>query len=75
MLAVGHAAGVRIDFFHGRGGSIGRGGGPHHLALLSQPAGSIAGGYRVTVQGEQINAFFGSHGVAVHTLQAPAPAP
>ena len=69
VLAVGAAAGVTIDFFHGRGGSIGRGGGPLHLALLSQPAGSIDGAYRVTVQGEQINAFFGSHGVAVHTLQ------
>jgi len=69
LLAVGKAAGVAISFFHGRGGSIGRGGGPQHLALLSQPAGSINGGYRVTVQGEQINAFFGSHGVAVHTLQ------
>jgi len=70
VLAEGAAAGVAINFFHGRGGSIGRGGGPQHLALLSQPAGSINGGYRVTVQGEQIQAFFGSHGVAVHTLQS-----
>jgi len=54
ILEAGRAAGVRINFFHGRGGSIGRGGGPQHLAMLSQPAGSIDGSYRVTVQGEQI---------------------
>ena len=74
VLAAGAAADVRIDFFHGRGGSIGRGGGPQHLALLSQPAGSVgtgeAGRYRATVQGEQITSFFGAHGVAVHTLQS-----
>ena len=69
LLAAAADAGASLRFFHGRGGSIGRGGGPQHLALLSQPAGSIDGAYRVTVQGEQINAFFGSHGVAVHTLQ------
>jgi len=50
LLQVGKAAGVRLNFFHGRGGSIGRGGGPQHLALLSQPAGSIAGSYRVTAR-------------------------
>jgi len=70
LLRAGEEAGVAIHFFHGRGGSIGRGGGPLHLALLSQPAGSINGRYRVTVQGEQINAYFGAHGVAVHSLQS-----
>ena len=69
LLEVGRDAGVRLNFFHGRGGSIGRGGGPLHLALLSQPAGSIAGAYRVTVQGEQIQAFLASKEVAVHTFQ------
>jgi len=70
ILEAGRAAGVRISFFHGRGGSIGRGGGPLHLALLSQPAGSIAGAYRVTVQGEQIQAFLASTELAVHTFQS-----
>jgi phosphoenolpyruvate carboxylase len=69
LLVVGKAAGVRLNFFHGRGGSIGRGGGPQHLAMLSQPAGSITGSYRVTVQGEQIQAFLASKELAVHTLQ------
>ena len=69
LLDVSRAAGVRLNFFHGRGGSIGRGGGPLHLALLSQPAGSITGAYRVTVQGEQIQAFLASKEVAVHTFQ------
>merc|ERR1719502_246144 len=69
LLKVGTEAGVGLNFFHGRGGSIGRGGGPQHLALLSQPAGSIAGSYRVTVQGEQIQAFLASKEVAVNTFQ------
>jgi len=69
LLAVGAAAGIHLNFFHGRGGSIGRGGGPLHLSLLSQPAGSISGAYRVTVQGEQIQAFLASKEVAVHTFQ------
>ena len=45
LLQVGRDSGVRLNFFHGRGGSIGRGGGPQHLAMLSQPAGSITGSY------------------------------
>jgi len=69
LLQVGTEAGVALNFFHGRGGSIGRGGGPLHLALLSQPAGSIRGAYRVTVQGEQIQAFLASKEVATHTFQ------
>jgi len=69
LLRIGKAAGVSLNFFHGRGGSIGRGGGPLHLALLSQPAGSITGTYRVTVQGEQIAAFLASTAVAVNTFQ------
>jgi len=69
LLQVGKDAGVDLNFFHGRGGSIGRGGGPLHLALLSQPAGSIKGRYRVTVQGEQIQAFLASKELAVNTFQ------
>ena len=50
---------VRLTLFHGRGGSVGRGGGPQHLAILSQPPGSINNDLRVTIQGESIEQHFG----------------
>jgi len=52
--------GIAINLFHGRGGSVGRGGGPQYLAILSQPEGSIDGHLRVTVQGEVIENYFGT---------------
>ena len=48
LQAVCRAAGVELSFFHGRGGSIGRGGGPSHMAILAQPPGSIGGRLRVS---------------------------
>ena len=54
--------GVPITLFHGRGGSVGRGGGPTHLAIQSQPPGSVDGTLRVTEQGEMIQAKFGLPG-------------
>ena len=61
--------GVSATIFHGRGGSVGRGGGPTHLAIQSQPPGSIDGTLRVTEQGEMIQARFGLPGIAVRTLE------
>jgi phosphoenolpyruvate carboxylase len=61
--------GVQLTLFHGRGGSVGRGGGPTHLAIQSQPPGSIAGRLRVTEQGEMIQAKFGLLDIAVRTME------
>ena len=60
---------VRLTLFHGRGGSVGRGGGPTHLAIRSQPPGSIDGRLRVTEQGEMIQAKFGLIDIAVRTME------
>lgn len=61
--------GVELTLFHGRGGSVGRGGGPTYLAIASQPPGSVDGRLRVTVQGEMIQAEFGLVGIALRTLE------
>jgi len=61
--------GIRVTLFHGRGGSIGRGGGPTQLAMQSQPPGSVDGTLRVTVQGEMIQAQFGLAEIAERTLE------
>jgi phosphoenolpyruvate carboxylase len=62
-------AGVELTLFHGRGGSIGRGGGPTYIAIHSQPPGSIQGRLRVTEQGEMIQAQFGLPEIATRTLE------
>ena len=62
-------AGVELTLFHGRGGSISRGGGPTYVAIQSQPPGSIQGRLRVTEQGEMIQEQFGLPEIAVRTLE------
>ncbi|GJN38579.1 hypothetical protein PR202_gb27634 [Eleusine coracana subsp. coracana] len=60
---------VQLTFFHGRGGTVGRGGGPTHLAILSQPPDTINGSLRVTIQGEVIEHSFGEEHLCFRTLQ------
>src|SRR5690606_27989158 len=62
-------AGIELTLFHGRGGSVGRGGGPTYLAIQSQPPGSVDGRLRVTEQGEMVQAKFGLPGLALRTLE------
>jgi phosphoenolpyruvate carboxylase len=69
VVAACERAGVRLTLFHGRGGSIGRGGGPTYLAIQSQPPGSIRGTLRATEQGEMIQAKFGLVDIAIRTLE------
>ena len=69
IVAACRRRGVAVTLFHGRGGSIGRGGGPTYLAIQSQPPGSIDGTLRVTEQGEMIQAKFGLIDIATRTLE------
>lgn len=69
LCAVAKEFGVDLVYFHGRGGTVGRGGGPVQLAVRSQPAGTIQNGkMRVTVQGEVIERQFGEYHTACSTL-------
>jgi phosphoenolpyruvate carboxylase len=62
-------SGVDLTFFHGRGGTVSRGGGKVTNAILGAPAGSVRGRYRMTEQGEAINAKYGLRGIAMRTLE------
>lgn len=68
LVRVAEEAGVELTLFHGRGGTIGRGGAPAHAALLSQPPKSLKGGLRVTEQGEMIRFKLGLPEVAVNSF-------
>ncbi len=68
LVELCEANNISLTLFHGRGGTIGRGGAPAHAALLSQPPGSLKGGLRVTEQGEMIRFKFGLPSTAVQSL-------
>ncbi|MBA5762754.1 phosphoenolpyruvate carboxylase [Vibrio sp. 404] len=68
LVKVAEEEGIELTLFHGRGGTIGRGGAPAHAALLSQPPKSLKGGLRVTEQGEMIRFKLGLPEVAVNSF-------
>ena len=62
-------SGMKISFFHGRGGSVSRGGAPTARAIAAQPAGSITNSFRITEQGEVVSAKFANRGTAAHQIE------
>ena len=68
LVAIADEFDVSLTLFHGRGGTIGRGGLPAHAAIYSQPPGSLEGGFRVTEQGETIRYKFGMPTLAKRSL-------
>jgi phosphoenolpyruvate carboxylase len=69
LTRVGTEAGVAIAFFHGRGGSVSRGGAPTGRAIAAQPAGSIRGRFRVTEQGEVVSFKYANRGTALYQME------
>lgn len=68
LVEICRSHGIELLLFHGRGGTVGRGGGPAHAAILSQPPGSVAGRFRTTEQGEMIRFKFGLPDIAEQNL-------
>ncbi|PBC03327.1 phosphoenolpyruvate carboxylase [Mesorhizobium sp. WSM3860] len=69
LAAIGRKHKVRISFFHGRGGSVSRGGAPTGRAIAAQPHGTVAGTMRVTEQGEVVSSKFANRGTGLNQLE------
>jgi phosphoenolpyruvate carboxylase len=69
LMKAGRDAGITLRFFHGRGGSVSRGGAPTGRAIAAQPQGSVGGMMRVTEQGEVVSLKFANRGTAQNNLE------
>jgi phosphoenolpyruvate carboxylase len=69
LTKVGAEAGIPVAFFHGRGGSVSRGGVPTAQAIAAQPAGSIRGSFRITEQGEVVSFKYANRGTAAFQME------
>jgi len=69
LVRVAHEQGVELDLFHGRGGTVARGGSKPRAAILADPPGAVRGRFRTTEQGEIINSKYGLRGIAERTLE------
>ncbi len=69
LAALGVKHGIGITLFHGRGGAIGRGGGPIYEAILGQPPGTVNGRIRITEQGEMLSFKYGLPAIALRSME------
>jgi len=69
LTKTGQECGIPISFFHGRGGSVSRGGAPTGRAIAAQPAGSIHGQMRITEQGEVVSSKYANEGTAQYQME------
>lgn len=69
LTEVAKSFGIKIKFFHGRGGALGRGGMPLNRSILAQPPSTIGGGIKITEQGEVLSSRYAMHGIAYRSLE------